>query len=37
VGLANLRPALHQDPDLAHGYAIPSKEAALVLLARLAG
>ena len=37
VGLANLRPPLHQDPDLAHGYAIPSKEAALALLGRLAG
>jgi len=37
VGLANLRPPLHQDPDLTHGYAIPSKEAALALLARLVG
>lgn len=36
VGLANLRPPLHQDPDLTHGYAIPSKEAAVALLARLA-
>ena len=36
VGLANLRPPLHQDPDLSHGYAIPSREAALVLLGRLA-
>ena len=36
VGLANLRPPLHQDPDLSHGYAIPSKEAALALLDRLA-
>jgi DEAD/DEAH box helicase domain-containing protein len=35
VGLANLRPPIHQDPDLTHGYAIPSKEAALALLARL--
>ncbi len=35
VGLANLRPPLHQDPDLSHGYAIPSKEAAMLLLARL--
>ena len=33
VGLANLRPPLHQDPDLTSGYAIPSKEAALALLA----
>jgi len=36
VGLANLRPPIHQDPDLSHGYAIPSKEAALVMLERLA-
>jgi len=35
VGLANLRPPIHQDPDLVHGYAIPSKEAALSLLGRL--
>ena len=35
VGLANLRPPLHQDPDLTSGYAIPSKEAALALLTRL--
>ncbi|MCX5676223.1 MAG: DEAD/DEAH box helicase [Planctomycetota bacterium] len=35
VGLANLRPPVHQDPDLMHGYAIPSKEAALALLERL--
>ena len=37
VGLANLRPPLHQDPDLDHGYPIPSKEAALALLDRLLG
>ena len=37
VGLANLRPPIHQDPDLTHGYAIPSKEAALALLERLVG
>ena len=35
VGLANLRPPIHQDPDLTHGYAIPSKEAAVALLDRL--
>ncbi len=35
VGLANLRPPIHQDPDLTHGYAIPSKEAAVALLERL--
>ena len=32
VGLANLRPPLHQDPDLQAGWAIPSKEAALIML-----
>jgi DEAD/DEAH box helicase domain-containing protein len=37
VGLANLRPPLHQDPDLTHGYAIPSKAATEMLLRRLLG
>ena len=37
VGLANLRPPLHQDPDLSRGYAIPSKRGAEALLARLVG
>jgi len=37
VGLANLRPPIHQDPDLTHGYAIPSKEAAMALLERMVG
>jgi DEAD/DEAH box helicase domain-containing protein len=32
VGLANLRPPLHQDPDLYGGYHIPSKAAARRLL-----
>ena len=32
VGLANLRPPLHADPDLGTGYAIPNKEAAAMLL-----
>ncbi|NLW87091.1 MAG: DEAD/DEAH box helicase [Planctomycetes bacterium] len=32
VGLANLRPPLHQDPDLGGGYPVPSKEAATLLL-----
>ncbi|MHC4236132.1 MAG: DEAD/DEAH box helicase, partial [Planctomycetota bacterium] len=32
VGLANLRPPLHQDPDLTGGYAIPNKAAAVLLL-----
>ncbi len=35
VGLANLRPPLHQDPDLTHGYAIPSKAAGMLMLERL--
>jgi DEAD/DEAH box helicase domain-containing protein len=35
VGLANLRPPLHQDPDLTGGYAIPNKEAAVELLSRM--
>jgi DEAD/DEAH box helicase domain-containing protein len=37
VGLANLRPPLHQDPDLSRGYAIPSKRGAEALLERLTG
>ena len=37
VGLANLRPPIHQDPDLTYGYAIPSKEATAALLDRLLG
>jgi len=32
VGLANLRPPIHQDPDLGTGYAVPNKQAALLLL-----
>jgi len=28
VGLANLRPPLHQDPDLGGGYPVPNKDAA---------
>ncbi|HOI54129.1 MAG TPA: DEAD/DEAH box helicase [Phycisphaerae bacterium] len=35
VGLANLRPPLHQDPDLTGGYAIPDKVAAVELLSRM--
>lgn len=34
VGLANLRPPLHADPDLGNGYAIPDKNAAALLLER---
>jgi DEAD/DEAH box helicase domain-containing protein len=32
VGLPNLRPAIHSDPDLMRGYPIPDKEAAQVML-----
>lgn len=32
VGLPNLRPAMHSDPDLVRGYPMPNKQAALRLL-----
>lgn len=32
VGLPNLRPAIHSDPDLTRGYPIPDKKATRVLL-----
>ena len=32
VGLPNLRPAIHSDPDLTRGYPIPDKAAAIRLL-----
>jgi DEAD/DEAH box helicase domain-containing protein len=32
VGLPNLRPAIHSDPDLTRGYPIPNKAATLRLL-----
>lgn len=32
VGLPNLRPAIHSDPDLSRGYPIPDKAAAIRLL-----
>ena len=35
VGLPNLRPAIHSDPDLTRGYPIPNKAATLELLERL--
>ncbi len=35
VGLPNLRPAIHSDPDLTRGYPIPDKQAAQALLERL--
>jgi DEAD/DEAH box helicase domain-containing protein len=35
VGLPNLRPAIHSDPDLTRGYPIPNKQATQLLLALL--
>ncbi|MCC6491936.1 MAG: DEAD/DEAH box helicase [Pirellulales bacterium] len=32
VGLPNLRPAIHSDPDLTRGHAMPDKQATLLLL-----
>lgn len=32
VGLPNLRPAIHSDPDLTRGYPIPDKRATVALL-----
>jgi len=32
VGLANLRPPLHHDPDLGSGYPVPNKSATVALL-----
>lgn len=32
VGLPNLRPAIHSDPDLTRGYPIPDKKATRILL-----
>jgi ATP-dependent helicase YprA (DUF1998 family) len=32
VGLPNLRPAIHSDPDLMRGYPIPNKAATKHLL-----
>jgi len=32
VGLPNLRPAIHSDPDLSRGYPMPNKAASLALL-----
>ena len=37
VGLPTTQPAQQMDPDLGHGYSIPDKEAALVLLHHLLG
>jgi len=35
VGLPNLRPAIHSDPDLSRGYPIPNKLATVELLRRM--
>jgi DEAD/DEAH box helicase domain-containing protein len=37
VGLPNLRPAIHSDPDLSRGYPMPNKAATLALLELLCG
>src|SRR5207247_1940857 len=37
VGLPNLRPAIHSDPDLTRGFPMPDKAAALRLLELLRG
>lgn len=37
VGLPNLRPAIHSDPDLARGYPMPNKVATLKLLDMILG
>lgn len=37
VGLPNLRPAIHSDPDLDRGYPMPNKQATLRLLEILCG
>jgi len=36
VGLPNLRPAIHSDPDLSRSYAMPNKQATLRLLELIA-
>jgi hypothetical protein len=37
VGLPNLRPAIHSDPDLTRGQPMPDKRATLALLEVLTG
>jgi DEAD/DEAH box helicase domain-containing protein len=37
VGLPNLRPAIHSDPDLTRGYPMPNKSATIRLLELLRG
>ncbi len=36
VGLANLRPPIHHDPDLGAGYPVPNKDATVLLLETVA-
>jgi ATP-dependent helicase YprA (DUF1998 family) len=36
VGLANLRPPLHQDPDLQGGAPVPNKDATIIMLNMIA-
>ena len=36
VGLANIRPPIHGDPDLGAGYPVPNKDATITLLQNLA-
>jgi DEAD/DEAH box helicase domain-containing protein len=35
VGLANLRPPIHHDPDVMDGYPVPNKQATVILLNEL--
>jgi DEAD/DEAH box helicase domain-containing protein len=37
VGLPNLRPAIHSDPDLSRDYPMPNKQATVRLLELLCG
>jgi DEAD/DEAH box helicase domain-containing protein len=37
VGLPNLRPAVHSDPDLMRGHPMPNKQATILLLELLTG
>jgi len=37
VGLPTTQPGQHMDPDLGHGYRVPDKQAALILLRHLVG
>ena len=37
MGLPNLRPAIHSDPDLTRGHPMPNKQATVRLLESLVG